>query len=87
MEGGDDNKESNDNCNANSYIEFPWRHFQYSQKQRRTDLKTNFNQQNLHPFNMKQSSNNITPLHRRNQQTTDYDSNDLQPTEDESDDH
>ena len=36
---------------------------------------------------MKQSSNNVTPLHRRNQQTTDNDSNDLQSTDDESDDH
>ena len=40
MAGGDDNnKDSNDNCNANSYIEFPLRHFQYSQNQRRTDPK------------------------------------------------
>ena len=45
MEGGDDdNKDSNDNCNANSYNEFPLRHFQYSQKQRRTDTKDNFTQ-------------------------------------------
>ena len=45
MEGwDDDNKDSNDNCNANSYIEFPLRHFQYSQKQRPTDPKTNFTQ-------------------------------------------
>ena len=43
-------------------------------------------QQNLHPFNRKQSNNN-TPLHRRNQQTTDYNSNDLQWTDGESDDH
>ena len=50
---------------------------------RKTQKKTQPNQQqsrqqNLHPFNRKQSSNNITPLHRRNQQTTDYVSNDLQ---------
>ena len=44
-------------------------------------------QQNLHPFNRKQSSNKITPLHRRSQQTTDNDSNYLQSTDDESDDH
>ena len=45
IEGGDDdNKDSNDNCNANSYFEFPLRHFEYSQKQRRTDSKTNFKQ-------------------------------------------
>ena len=45
MEGGDDdNKDSNDNCNANSYFEFPLRHFEYSQKQRRTNPKTNFKQ-------------------------------------------
>ena len=45
MEGGDDdNKDSNDNCNANSYIDFPLRHFQYSQKMRRFDSKTNFTQ-------------------------------------------
>ena len=58
----------------------------------KTQKKTQRNQQqsrqqNLHPFNRKQLSNNITPLHRRNQQTTDYDNNDLQSTEDESDDH
>ena len=44
-------------------------------------------QQNLHPFNRKQSTNNIRPSHRRNQQTTDYDSKDLQSTDEESDDH
>ena len=44
-------------------------------------------QQNLHPFNRKQSANKITPLHRRNQQTTDNDSNYLQSTDDESDNH
>ena len=38
-----DNKYSN-KCNQNSYIEFPLRHFGYSQKQRRTDPKTNFTQ-------------------------------------------
>ena len=43
--------------------------------------------QNLHPFNRKQSSNEITPSHRINQQTTDNDSNYLQSTDDESDDH
>ena len=219
LEGGDsDNKDSNIQCNPNSYIEFPLRNFGYSQKQRRTDSKTNFTQirertlqlndestectsskmiasfpnnngdhhiraeqgksngdedstksretievnykeqnvgpiairrdvgtttsndkpniykyakrkqrihqsdvsaesdcssnqtfdtnnpdqrktlkktqphqqqsrQNLHPFNRKQSSNEITPSHRINQQTTDNDSNYLQSTDDESDDH
>ena len=47
--GGDttsmaDNKDSNDKSNPNSNIEFPLRHFEYSQKQRRTDPKTNFTQ-------------------------------------------
>ena len=47
MEGGDttsmaDNKYSNDKYNQNSYFEFPLRRFGYSQKQRRTDSKTNF---------------------------------------------
>ena len=37
-----DNKDSNDKYNPNSYIEFPLRHFGYSQKQRRIDPKTNF---------------------------------------------
>ena len=45
LEGGDsDNKDSNNQCNPNSYIEFPLRNFGYSQKQRRTDPKTNFTQ-------------------------------------------
>ena len=39
-----DNKDSNDKYNQNSYIEFPLRYFGYSQKQRRTDPKTNFTQ-------------------------------------------
>ena len=48
MGGGDttsmaDNKYSN-KYNQKSYIEFPLRHFGYSQKQRRTDPKTNFTQ-------------------------------------------
>ena len=47
MGGGDttsmsDNKDSNDKYNSNSYVEFPLRHFGYSQKQRRTNPKTNF---------------------------------------------
>ena len=49
MGGGDttsmaDNKDSNDKYNPNSYIEFPLRHFEYSQRQRRTNPKTNFTQ-------------------------------------------
>ena len=44
-------------------------------------------QQNLHPFNRKQSSNKITPLHRINQRTTDNDSDYPQSTDDENDDH
>ena len=45
LEGGDsDNKDSNIQCNPNSYIEFPLRNFGYSQKKRRTDPKTNFTQ-------------------------------------------
>ena len=60
--------------------------------QRKTEKKTQQHrqqsrQQNLHPFNRKQLPNKIEPLHRRNQQTTDYDSNYLQSTDDESDDH
>ena len=60
--------------------------------QRKTQKRTQPNQQkprqqNLHPFNRKQSTNKITPSHRRNQQTTDYDSKDLQSTDEESDDH
>ena len=60
--------------------------------QRKTLKKTQPHQQqsrqkNLHPFNRKKSSFKITPLHRRNQQTTDNDSNYLQSTDDESDDH
>ena len=43
MGGGDksmaDNKDSNDKYNPNSYIEFPLRHFGYSQKKRRTNPK------------------------------------------------
>ena len=49
MGGGDttsmaDNKDSNDMYNPNYFIEFPLRHFEYSQKQRRTDPITNFTQ-------------------------------------------
>ena len=49
MGGGDttsmaENKNSNDKYNPNSYIEFPLKHFGYSQKQRHTDPKTNFTQ-------------------------------------------
>ena len=49
MGGGDTtsmahNKDSNDKYNPKSYIEFPLRHFGYSQKQRRTDPKTKFTQ-------------------------------------------
>ena len=58
--------------------------------QRKTLKKTQPHQQqsrqNLHPFNRKQSSKEITPSHRINQQTTDNDSNYLQSTDDESDD-
>ena len=39
-----DNKVSNDKYNPNSYIDFPLRHFGYSQKQRCTNSKTNFTQ-------------------------------------------
>ena len=39
-----DNKYSNDKYNQNPYIKFPLRHFGYSQKQRRTNPKTNFTQ-------------------------------------------
>ena len=58
MEGGDDdNKDSNDNCNANSYLEFPLRHFQYSQKQRRSDPKTNCSQVCERPLQLNDESN------------------------------
>ena len=55
--------------------------------QRKTQPHQQQSRQNLHPFNRKQSSNEITPSHRINQQTTDNDSNYLQSTDDESDDH
>ena len=62
MGGGDttsmaDNKDCNDKYNPNSYIEFPLRNFEYSQKQRRTNLKTNFTQSRGRTLQLNDESN------------------------------
>ena len=70
MGGGDttsmaDNKDSNDKYNPNSYIEFPLRHFGYSQKQRRTDPKTNFTKIRLRTLQLNDESNTQNALRQK----------------------